>query len=593
MSKALYRKYRPAVFADVVGQPAITTTLSRQVDTGRPSHAYLFTGSRGTGKTTCAKILAKAVNCLTPQNGDPCNTCALCTGIDGGTVMDVFEIDAASNNGVEHVRDLRAQANFTPSAGRYRVYIIDEVHMLSDGAFNALLKVLEEPPAHVIFILATTEVHKIPATIRSRCQRYDFCRIDAGVIESRLKAVAEQEGASIAEEAAALIARLADGALRDALSILDLCLDGNAEVTEQKVSAAAGLTDSAHRFLLLDALAAGDTTAALTLLDELYRAGCDMRQLCSELCTHARNLMLAKTLADTAGLIALPGEALEQLRCQAGTLTLEQVLRLMELFEETSLKIGRGAHGRGAVEMMLIRACHPEADGGDALLARVAALEAACRAGTPIQPVSAAPVVSPAVPAPPAKQPEPTPPPIETPLVEPALSEPVSPELIVPEPMPEPPTASAPAPEMAPADEPAVEAPPAAEPTAPAPADAPADGDLQAMRNWPEVLAALQSSNPLIYAVLAGSTAYIRGEYLLIDAQNQQFRELVKEGKRHRDSIRIAVRQVTGKLYGLGPYNREEQKKAAAADPLKQLISENKDNELFVIDHHTDSGEDD
>ena len=232
MYQVLYRKYRPKVFADVVGQPQVTVTLRNELQAGRIAHAYLFTGSRGTGKTTCAKILAKAVNCLHPVEGDPCGDCEICRGIDSGAVMDVVEIDAASNNGVENIRNLREEASFTPAAARYRVYIIDEVHMLSIGAFNALLKTLEEPPAHVIFILATTEVHKLPATILSRCQRFDFKRIASEDIADRLSDVAKREGAALEREAALLIARLADGALRDALSLLDQCMGRSREVTQ-------------------------------------------------------------------------------------------------------------------------------------------------------------------------------------------------------------------------------------------------------------------------------------------------------------------------------------------------------------------------
>ena len=224
MHIALYRKYRPAFFADVVGQEHITHTLQSEVAAGNPAHAYLFTGSRGTGKTTCAKILAKALNCKDPRNGDPCGECEVCRGIDDGSVLDVLEIDAASNNGVDNIRDLRDEANFTPAVGRYRVYIIDEAHMLSPGAFNALLKIMEEPPAHVVFILATTEVHKIPATILSRCQRFDFYRIPREAIASRLEYIAGQEGFTVTREAAELIAGLSDGALRDAISLLDLLL---------------------------------------------------------------------------------------------------------------------------------------------------------------------------------------------------------------------------------------------------------------------------------------------------------------------------------------------------------------------------------
>jgi DNA polymerase III subunit gamma/tau len=230
MYQVLYRKYRPRVFADVYGQDHVTSTLKNEIKEGRISHAYLFTGSRGTGKTTCAKILAKAVNCPNAVDGEPCNACEICKGLDSGTIYDVVEIDAASNNGVDNIRDLREEVNYTPTRGKYRVYIIDEVHMLSTGAFNALLKTLEEPPAHVIFILATTEVHKLPATILSRCQRFDFKRIQPETMAVRLQQVAGLEGMELAPDAATLIARIADGALRDGLSILDQCAGRSKQV---------------------------------------------------------------------------------------------------------------------------------------------------------------------------------------------------------------------------------------------------------------------------------------------------------------------------------------------------------------------------
>ena len=239
--QALYRKWRPQVFADVVGQEHVTRTLMNEVRTGRHSHAYLFTGSRGTGKTTCAKIFAKAVNCEHPVNGDPCNCCETCKGIDNGSILDVVEIDAASNNGVDNIREIRDEANFTPVGGKYRVYIIDEVHMLSTGAFNALLKTLEEPPEHVKFVLATTEVHKLPATILSRCQRFDFHRISPEDIAARLNYVAKEEHLDLTPGAANLIARLADGALRDALSILDQCIGQGTSIDEATVNAVVGL----------------------------------------------------------------------------------------------------------------------------------------------------------------------------------------------------------------------------------------------------------------------------------------------------------------------------------------------------------------
>ena len=293
MYRALYRKWRPQRFEDVVGQRATVAALKNQVSAGRVGHAYLFTGVRGTGKTTCAKIFAKAVNCLHPQNGDPCGECAVCRGIDDGSILDVVEMDAASNNGVDDIRDLRDETAYTPTSCTYKVYIIDEVHMLSTAAFNALLKTLEEPPAHVIFILATTEIQKVPATIRSRCQRYDFTRISPEDIAGRVAQVAAAEQLNLTDKAAALIARLADGALRDALSILDTCAGVTADIDEGVVRQMAGVTDRGYLFRMSDAVAARDAASALAELAALRQQSVDVKRLTEELIAHYRSLMLA------------------------------------------------------------------------------------------------------------------------------------------------------------------------------------------------------------------------------------------------------------------------------------------------------------
>ncbi len=293
MYRALYRKWRPQQFEDVVGQRAIVTALKNQIAAGRVGHAYLFTGVRGTGKTTCAKIFAKAVNCLHPQNGDPCGECEICKGIDNGSLLDVVEMDAASNNGVDDIRDLRDETAYTPSACQYKVYIIDEVHMLSTAAFNALLKTLEEPPAHVIFILATTEIQKVPATILSRCQRYDFTRIGPEDIAQRVEYIAGQEGLELSGEGAELISRLADGALRDALSILDTCAGVTAKIDADVVRRMAGVTDRSYLFQISDALEAQDAAAALAQLAQLRQQSVDVKRLTEELIAHYRALMLA------------------------------------------------------------------------------------------------------------------------------------------------------------------------------------------------------------------------------------------------------------------------------------------------------------
>ncbi|MFR1808652.1 MAG: DNA polymerase III subunit gamma/tau, partial [Pygmaiobacter massiliensis] len=278
MHHALYRKYRPKTFADVFGQKSITEALKNQIASGKVGHAYIFTGTRGTGKTTCAKIFARAVNCLNPQDGEPCGVCANCRGLEEGSILDVVEIDAASNNGVDDIRDLRDEAVYTPTNCKYKVYIVDEVHMLSTSAFNALLKIMEEPPSHVIFILATTEIHKVPATILSRCQRYDFGRIRPEIIEERLTIVANEENIPVTPEAKRLIAHLADGALRDALSILDTCASATEEaVDEPLVRRMAGVTDKSYLFSLSDAVKEQDAAKAILLVAELREKAIDMK----------------------------------------------------------------------------------------------------------------------------------------------------------------------------------------------------------------------------------------------------------------------------------------------------------------------------
>lgn len=357
MYQALYRKWRPTVFSDVYGQPHVTKTLRSQLESGRISHAYLFTGSRGTGKTTCAKILSKAVNCLNPVNGNPCNECEICMGIDNGSILDVIEIDAASNNGVDNIRDLREEANFTPANAKYRVYIIDEVHMLSIGAFNALLKTLEEPPSHVIFILATTEIHKLPSTILSRCQRFDFKRISPDDITARLMFVAEKENVELTSNAASLIARIADGGMRDALSLLDRCLAMGKNIDESIVSDAAGIAGTIHLFSFSEYVSKSDITSALKLVSKLHAESCDIDSLCTELTLHFRNLMVAKTVNDCEELIVCSKDELNLIKERASQFKLSKILSCIEILEETSTKIKNAANKKIQLEAAVIKMC--------------------------------------------------------------------------------------------------------------------------------------------------------------------------------------------------------------------------------------------
>ena len=359
--QALYRKYRPQTFDDVSGQLAVTQTLKTQLISGRMSHAYLFTGSRGTGKTSCAKILAKAVNCLHPDNGNPCNCCEACRAIDSGSCMDVLEIDAASNNGVDNVRDLRDDAIYTPSQVKMRVYIIDEVHMLSISAFNALLKIIEEPPEHLLFILATTELHKVPATILSRCQRFAFRRISQEDIAARLQYVAYQENIDLDDGAARVLARLADGGMRDGLSLLDQCASATTgELTAERVYACLGIAGEQKCGELMGYIAAHDTKSALTLFNRLYTEGKDLGALLDEMACLTRDLLVLKT-AGNAGITMLSGVASDQeALALTKALSSGELVRIMERVQTTLASFTRSASRRMDAELCIVELCQPE-----------------------------------------------------------------------------------------------------------------------------------------------------------------------------------------------------------------------------------------
>lgn len=538
MYKVLYRKYRPRFFADVVGQPQVTVTLQNELMRGRVAHAYLFTGSRGTGKTTCAKILARAVNCLHPKDGDPCGECEICKGLEEGSILDVVEIDAASNNGVDNIRGLIEEANFTPTTAKYRVYIIDEVHMLSASAFNALLKTLEEPPAHVLFILATTEVHKLLPTILSRCQRFDFHRIDPQAMAGRVMQVAELEGAQCDEDAALLIARIADGALRDALSLLDQCLGHDKHVTEDVVNRTAGVAAQGYLTALAQAVADGNAAAALETLDGLHRESKDMTRLCEEMAEYFRSLMLFKTMPDPGKLLTLPPTQLDALEHQAYGMSLSAILHGLDTLEETLHKM-RYANQRTQLEMAFVRLCSPELDTSTAaLLRRIEKLET----GVPLRPMQ--------------MEEEPAPQPAPKPAVQ--------------DPGPAPVFDAAPAPAAQPAP------PPKAPPKKPAPKSSAPPVDIEALsasaqrfRQWPEILQVIRGSTKSVAMAFDESSAYVSGDYLLIQAPEFAFELLKKPEQRRR--MREAVFQVTGQAYKLGPY-RPPAPKTEEADPLEELL---------------------
>lgn len=553
MYQVLYRKYRPKVFSDVYGQDHVTSTLKNEIKNGRVSHAYLFTGSRGTGKTTCAKILAKAVNCEHNVDGEPCNECEVCKGLDNGSIYDVVEIDAASNNGVDNIRELRDETNYAPSRGKYRVYIIDEVHMLSTGAFNALLKTLEEPPAHVIFILATTEVHKLPATILSRCQRFDFKRIQPETMAVRLKEVAGLEGLSLDDDAAVLIARIADGALRDGLSILDQCAGRSKEINSDLVSEVAGLAGREAMYKLSDCIANSDSNTAMSIISDLYQNSFDMERLCVEMINHFRNFLVAKTVRKSRELIICTDDEYNTILEASKEFTVESIVFALDLFQNTLVTIKGGASARIEVEMAFIKLCEPKMDESIAsLLDRVSKLENAIKSGVKVQPTQTT------VPVP--------------------KEEYVPKEELKPQPKAEPTPVPMPEPEPTPVEEetpvqeqqPVVETPPVEHKTAPPVAN---PNETVEFTQWGDFMDVLHRTNIPLFGVLSGSKGYVRGEFFLLDSPNPAVRDFIKLPI-HSKSIKAALLEVTGVHFKLGLFKRPAEQSAPKRDPLEDLINQ-------------------
>ena len=407
MYQALYRKWRPRTFNDVVGQEHITETLKRQIGTNRLSHAYLFTGTRGTGKTTCAKILSRAVNCEHPVDGNPCNQCPSCLGIENGSILDVLELDAASNNGVDQVRALRDEAVYTPAAVKKRVYIVDEVHMLSTAAFNALLKILEEPPEHLMFILATTELHKVPATIKSRCQQFSFKRLLPSEISTRLNHVCAHEGIALSADAASLLARLADGGMRDALSLLDQCAGYSEMVDVPQVLDALGLAGNIETARIMDYIARGNAAGALESLSKLYAAGKELRSLLGELSSLTRDLLIRKTAPQGGSALLTGGYDDQTMRVLSERLPPARLMHMLSVLQATTAGLKESTNPRTDAELCLIQLCDPSLDSSMiGLTARLERLEQRMEFGIP--------AASPASPAEPvASQPVPTPSPAD------------------------------------------------------------------------------------------------------------------------------------------------------------------------------------
>ena len=586
--QVLYRKYRPRSFDDVYGQDHVTTTLRNELRMNRVHHAYLFTGSRGTGKTTCAKILSKAVNCLDIRDGDPCGECANCRGIDSGEILDVVEMDAASNRGIDDIRAIIDEVAFAPARAKYRVYIIDEVHMLSRDAWNALLKTLEEPPAHVVFILATTEVNKIPETILSRCQRFDFHRISPADISERLMEISAKEGVSLSDEAALLIAVIADGAMRDAISLLDRCIGISTEITAETVRSAAGLAAQGHIFELANCTINKNVKKALELIDSLYQDSKDMTSLCEELQSHFRSLMLIKTVSDPRALVVMSDREFDAAVAQSDYLSLADILYDMDVLTRAGASMRDSVSPRTELEMAMVKLCAPELDHTDnALFARVTALEKAVKllqsgaVMTTSQPVAAsAPKVEE---KPLEQQPQPVAAeekpdePIAAPVEEKTAPVEDKSAAVIP-----------PQPKDTPIEKKPVQQPQT--PTAPPqPAPRKQTVDMEALYYnaepfalWPDVVSNLRHYSRAISAAFEDTNAYVSGDYLLIETNHEIAFSLLKKSSQ-REEIRKAVQEVTGRVYKLGPYKLPE-KQESQDDVLNNFINKLRDSGVNVTE---------
>ena len=533
MYQALYRKWRPMTFDDVVSQPHITTTLRNQIESGKIAHAYLFTGSRGTGKTTCARIFAKAINCLNPNDGKPCLECEICRAADSGTLSDIIEIDAASNTGVDDIRELRDSTIYTPELCKYKVYIIDEVHMLSNQAFNALLKIMEEPPEHVKFILATTEVHKVPATIISRCQRFDFRRIRPEDIMARLMYIASEEGFVLDSDAASLIARIADGAMRDALSLLDQCVAYSNHIDLGVVSDAAGIAGRDYLFDVLEAVADCDISLAISKTDELYSKSKDMTRLCDELLFQTRNLMLIKTVPQKTDLLACLESEAERLKSIADKMSLEDILARLDILQDCSEAMQKCVSKRTEFEMALVKLCTPRASAPakaspsadvSALVERINQLEREVarlkKSGVAVS----------------AKEDRP-------------FKEEV-PEVSAPLPKAE----EIPQTEVA---------------------------ERKVCHQWEAIIERLTEVNPGCAGALRGSKAYTQGNYLLILVKNKFFLGLFKKPE-NAASLRDVAKEITGVTYSIRAKCDESMDEAPERDPIAELIEKAKNADIPV-----------
>ncbi len=540
--RVLYRKWRPEGFSDVIGQPHVTETLKNEIKSGRISHAYLFTGSRGTGKTTCAKILSRAVNCLEPHDGEPCGKCSNCVGIMNGNIMDVVEMDAASNNSVNNIRDVLDEVMFTPGEAKYRVYIIDEVHMLSQGAFNALLKTLEEPPSHIVFILATTEVHKIPATILSRCQRFDFNRIAPEAIASRLEYIAEQEGVSLSHDGAMLIAAVADGAMRDALSILDRCIGLSDNIGSDIVREATGLAGRDYLFTLADAVRNEDIPQAINTINTLHRESKSISRLCEELTEHFRTLMLIKTMKKNAGeLIIMSADEMERARTQAEKFSLSSIVRCIDVLQGSLERMFRGGSNKIEFETCMIKLCSPKlSDDLSSITARLEKLEIMVRQGTAVSQSNKN------IDENDKKQEQPAQ------ITQNENSNQEKPNVV----------------------------------TEPKKSSSDLITKLVAKAKpldcWEEIMDEMKSRSTTLYHRMRGTCAYIADEYILIDAPDDSAFAFLRSDKTRNLLIRESIKKVTGHSYKIGPFRKPQEDAPVQKSKLDEFIEQISDSDIKV-----------
>lgn len=533
--KVLYRKFRPKTFSDVYGQSNVIKTLKNELKAGRVSHAYLFTGSRGTGKTTCAKILAKAINCLDiSEEGEPCGKCEACIGIERGTILDIVEIDAASNNGVDNIRDLIEEMSFMPSVTKYRVYIIDEVHMLSIGAFNALLKTLEEPPPHVVFILATTEVHKLPVTILSRCQRFDFNRIEIEDIVARLKEVASLENVRLEDNAAYLIAKLSDGALRDALSLLDRCIGDDKYVNIDVVNEATGSVGNINVFNIIDKVINKEPKEAIEIVNDLYMKSKSMVKLCFELIEHYRNLMLIKTSGKKENFILLSDDDFDIAKGQSDKTSLDEIISAIDVLSEAVNRMTNGSFNKVELEMSLVKLCMTKSDKKySELLNRIDELEKMVKSmlsgglkGLPKNDGKMKEVDK---------------------IHELASNSNNS----------------------ARSDKEEISKESKQSDFNNGTKTESSSKSITIMDKWSDVLEMLKEGSNSIYTALKGSKAYINGEYILIDSSRDIAFNMLRRPEQ-RDKMRKIIEKITGRVYRLGPY-KEVNRPETFKDPLESL----------------------